>query len=534
MEASIPFTSVELWTAWSICQAARRRWLMTDPLGYPEFELRGRPPLLSPDDGGPPEIEFQSKPRQGGGLRQEVLFDVVTATFLQAVANRLSERNLGLAHSLSARLFGLRLKEENPYQLWSTTVPAWIRSELAEGRVVILGDVRNYYGSIGRGEIERALHRGALGDTLVAEILARLDAINAIPDAEGSTRSGLPVAPEEFIWLLADLVLAPVDEEVARSPGVLGYARWVDDILIATNAGNADRVIELLRGALRAHGLDLNLGKTRVVASLRDFEQTFLHDEHRIVSDLFLTQTAGAISAQQEEALAALIGRAGVDSIEQARLWKRIYGLARRLRSPLLLRRARADLERIPGAELQIVGYLGAFDWPEEAAAKVLNSFSGETSDTRTLGTLRTMLATTWPLSAEVDQALRSLAAGTRRGVHPFCAALAFACLMKASPPDRAVTQGEALLQSLDSLASATARRVAIELLWLLPDLRSRLHERVAADRGRTVQAIGPLLARDRAHPVAPGLADRLRRAANAGTFWGDIDKWIARELHLV
>jgi hypothetical protein len=534
MEASIPFTPAELWTAWSTCQAARRRWLMTDPLGFPEFELAGRPPLLSPEDGGPPEIEFQSKPRQGGGLRQEVLFDVVTATFLQAVANRLSERDLGLEHSLSARLFGLRLKHENPYQLWSTTVPAWIRRELGEGRVVILGDVRNYYGSIGRARIERALQRGALGDALVADTLARLDAINAIPDAAGITRSGLPVSPEEFIWLLADLVLAPVDQSIERSAGVLAYARWVDDILISTNAGNADRAIELLRGTLQEHGLDLNLGKTRVITSQRDFETAFLHDEHRIVTDLFLTQTAGSISPQQQEALEALIRRPGVQSIEQARLWKRIYGLARRIRSPLLLTRALADLERFPGAELQILGYLGAFGWPDDAAAKIVSSFSGETSDTRTLGALRTLLATTWEMSSDLDRALRSLVTREKCTVHPFCAVLAFACLRKATPSGRSGMHGEALLQAVDGLGSPAARRVALELLWLQPALRPALRERVAADRSRTVRALGPLLARDPAQPVPAGLVDRLRRATKAQIFWGDVDGSIARELHIV
>jgi hypothetical protein len=528
------FAPVDFWMAWSTCRAARRRWLISDPLGYAEVEIAGFPAW--PPSGEPRvvEVDFHTKPKQSGGLRLEVLPDVFTGTYLQAVADRLGERDLDLKSSLSARLFGLRLKQENPYEVWSSTVPTWIQRELVSGRVVVIADIREYFGSITRQQIEGALRKAALDEDILQEALCLIDSLNAVPDAHGATRSGLPVAPEEFFWLVADLVLGPVDEALGRTLPSPACARWVDDFLIATNPGGGDRALTKLDAVLESHGFRLNHAKTRVVTSPEEFERVSRFAEHRILNDLFLTQIKGSISTQQLDAFEQLIRHQGTASTEDGRLWKRLYGLAGRLRSPLLLERAIADLDRIPAAELQILAYLGELGWPDNTAAEAFASVAEETSETRAIGMLRTLVGSSSPLSASLRCTLRALVHDLDRRVHPFAVVLAFACSLKDADPADVLSDGRQLLRRLPSLTSASARRVGIELLWLLPQLRPELRSQIAGDPSRIVRGLQSLAQVESGHEKQLHRFDNTRKASPRRPNWGGLDLRIAHEFHLV
>ena len=142
----------------------------------------------------------------------------------------------------------------------------------------------------------------------------------------------MPVSPEEFFWLVADIVLAPVDAALQQSAPVLSNARWVDDILISTNARDADQVIGLLGATLQEHGFELNAKKTRILTSSRHYEEIFLHAEHRVLNDLFLTHTGGLLSEQQQQAFLKLVDGSSALSTEDTRLWKRRQERASRQR----------------------------------------------------------------------------------------------------------------------------------------------------------------------------------------------------------
>jgi len=527
------FQPVDLWIAWSTCRATRRRWLIADPLGYPEIEPTEFPKLSTNGWGQTVEADFQIKPKQGGGLRLEVLPDIFTSTYFQAVADRLAERDLGLASSLSARLFGLRLKQGNPYEVWSSVVPAWIRTELASGHCVVFADIHDYFGSIKLEQIEAALRRAGLEEEIWRSTIALVDALNKTPDEQGAIRSGLPVVPEEFFWLVADLVLAPVDEALDGILPFSAYARWVDDFLVATALSDVDPVLARLQFEVETRGFRLNPTKTKVFTSLEEFENVSRLTEHKILDDLFLTQVQGSISNEQQTALDRLIRSQRTTSPEDGRLWKRIYGLAERLRTPLLLERAIADLDRLPLAELQILAYLSALGWPNLTATQALGSISKVKSQTRALGTLRALVSSSSGPSAKVKQILQSFLLEPDSDCHPFVCVLAFACLIRDSDPGELLFEGQQLLERLPRLASATARRVAIELLWLIPHLRPELSKQIALDQSWEVKCLQSLANADRADKQRMYRFER-RATPPRSLDWGEVDLRIARAFHLV
>ncbi len=491
---AVPILSlIELRAARAGCCDARRRWLITDPLNYPEYQIpnsvAGGSPLLEV------EVEFLTRPKQSGGTRLEILPDLATSTYLQAVANRLSERDLDLESSLSARIFSLQLKQENPYDVWSDNVPAWIRAELDDGRAVAIADIRDYYGSVDSTQIKTALRRPELEQATSDDAILLIEKLNSLPGPEGTTRSGIPVAPDEFFWLLGDLVLGPIDVALTGQPTVLSHMRWVDDYFLATSPGRVDCAVAQLAKILGERGFQLNEAKTRVFCSVEQFERATLAREHRIITDLFMAGAAGGLLAGQLGRLGDLVQREPRASIEENRLWRRLYALARRLKNPLLLDRALADLDRLPNAELPILGYLGAFSWRHPAAEKLGALLSAGGPDSRGLGMLRALLASEVDVPRELHPLLLNLVESPKSGLHPFCRVLAYGCLVKMRAAGRARSEAtEALLHALGGLQSATARRVGIELLWLQPPLRQKLRKAITEDRSPVVRSLASLV----------------------------------------
>jgi hypothetical protein len=485
------FASVDFRMAWATCRARRQRWLISDPLDYAELERMEGPPFQRDNAPRAVEVDFLTRPKQSGGTRLEVFPDIFTSTYLQAVADRLGNRDLGLRNSLSAHLYGLRLKHANPYEVWSRDVPNWIRSQLSTGRVVVVADLRDYFGSVSRVQIAEALARARLENGIREEALYLVDAINGVPGPDGVPRSGIPVAPEDFFWLVADLVLEPLDLAIEAAPGTLAYARWVDDLFVATDVPMVERVLAELHTVANGHGFRLNEHKTHVLDSITDFERNRLQREHDLLTDLFLTVSVGAMSFQQQDDLGQLIGSLGAVSVEERRLWKRIYGLARRLRSPLLLDRALGDLAQMQGAEFQILSYLAALGWPRGTAATALQTLSHSETDARSLGALRALLGSSWPGEPNLGQVLRKLLYGPAISAHPFTPVLAFACLLKAGRQGTDVdADANQLMLRLPGLTSATARRVALEMLWLKPRLRAKLRAHLDNDPSPTVRGL--------------------------------------------
>jgi hypothetical protein len=269
-----------------------------------------------------------------------------------------------------------------------------------------------------------------------------------------------------------------------------------------------------------------------VYTNIGEFERASLSREHRIVTDLFMTTQNGAASGLHQRRLEELVFQTGDGSMEDTRLWKRLYALARRLQSPLLLRRALLDLDRLPGAELPILAYLGALGWRGVTKEAIAERYSGGAVDTLSLGLLRSLLGSLGSAPSWAQPLLRQVLEPSENHVHPFCTVLAFACLSQILPPRELASYARLFLHSLPALQSAMARRVGVELLWQMPDLRRDLTKLVDEDRSASVRSLRKLVRRTTRRStggtsIHQSEATDLRR-------WGGLDIRLAHQFGLV
>ena len=483
-----PPSTPDLQAALAECEQRWAKGLFIDPLGFPQFHDTVH--TVNAQNAPPVEAELVTRPKTGGGTRLEVVPDCVTSLRLQLVARRLRDRVLPSTYSV--------ISSQSPgsqqYALWSDTIPLWIRHRLVGGNTVLVADIEDYFGSVPTPLIKTALNCAGLDGATIGGVSDTIQAINSIPDHTGATRRGIPVSQDDLFWYVADLVLRPVDKLLAQHAGIGRHLRWVDDFFIAVESTDAvDHALRVLTAALAPIGLHLNLAKTRVFDSLPQYDHQSLAHQHRTVNSLLLTSERAPLSRSQHRVFAKLTEMDRVQSTEHSRLWKRIYALATRLRSSALVSEAVNDLTLFPTAEAQISSYLEAVHWPSgtftEAARLLLRR---STTDTQAINLLQALLASPPPVEAQALCALRDLADSSPDNHHPYTLSLANACLVHLVP-----TEQYAATTRLFSLStnptSPRARRLAIQLLWLMPEYRETLAPQIARDPSHAVRSLADL-----------------------------------------
>ena len=228
--------------------------------------------------------------------------------------------------------------------------------------------------------------------------------------------------------------------------------------------------------------------------------------------------------------LAALSSLETADREGAARLLKRAYDLAALARTPALVGRAEADLERYPVVERSLFRYLAALGWPKPGRVLLLRAISGRYHDTFALSALSALLndCASPQLLPEVKPALLDASFGSSP-YHPLARVAAQACLARMSPAgDRARLAGD-FLDGAPALQSASARRAALALAWLVPALRDRVTKLVREDDSIVVRDLWTCL--------APGPGRRSRRGLERVAFdggptrWGGLERRLARVL---
>jgi hypothetical protein len=197
--------------------------------------------------------------KPGGGTRTLTLLGPGELRRYEAVVGAVVppvERALGrvaAANRARPAATGLRL------ETW-THARARYRRALASAacgsfRAAFVGDVRDCYGSITLGEVERALRLIGALDVQVEPVIEMLSGF------EDRGVRGLPVGPAPSA-VLANAVLASVDRALARA--VDGpVLRWVDDVVVfATDVQHARRAAAEFERALDRLGLTPHPGKS--------------------------------------------------------------------------------------------------------------------------------------------------------------------------------------------------------------------------------------------------------------------------------
>ena len=475
-------------------EVCRQRWaksLLADPLGYAEFD--GESGARNFATSSPVELESITLPKQGGGTRLEVVPDFVTSVALQVIAEQMDERDLALPHSVSASQLWLKCMEGQLYELWSDTVPMWIRHMLVGGKTVVVADVQDYFASIPICRIEFALRDAQLEEEIIERTLHTIGDINSIPDHLGKTRSGLPVTQDSLFWIIADLVLGPVDEQLVREPAIAGHLRWVDDFFIAVDSGAVEGALMALSTALEPIGLRINEGKTRVMSSLVAFERQVLTYEHRMVTSLMMASSRGPLSRSQGDAFKKLVETDRGQSMEHARLWKRIYTLASHLHSSVLATQAIDDLTRFPTAEKEISSYLRILNWPSGTGIQAVKQIARAVTDSESICLLHALLSADQPPDVSTRNALKDMSYSACGNLHPYALVLLHACLMAQQPKHERSAIAKQIFPLLTDSRSPMARRIAIEFMWLIPEHRRLLVELTAKDTSHTVRGLAAL-----------------------------------------
>ena len=461
-------------SAIEICRQRRATSVLSDPLGFAEFDATSARHGVSRRM--PVEADLVTRPKQGGGTRVEIFPDLVTSVQLQLAARQIS-----------------RGTPPQRYEVWCHTIPMWIRHALVEGMSVVVADVDSYFPSVSMSAIERALRRLQLDEENTETTLSAIRAMNEVPDENAETRTGLPVADEELLWLIADVVLRPVDDCLILEPLVTRHIRWVDDFYLAVNTTDVTRALTSLSEALEAQGFRLNEKKTRVFGSISEYERQALTHEHRVVTNLTMIGSRGKLSTLQQSALTELTELDRLSTPEHARLWKRTYALAERLRSPVLIPDALSDLDRYPTAEKQISSYLRALNWPCGTATMAAKRLARAPTDSHAIVLLRALLGAPDALAKSAVVALTDILESIPERMHPYAIVLLQACLMQSQSTHSSSVIVQQMLALTTHSKSPLARRVAIELLWLLPERRPILAKAVRQDTSLTVRGLNAL-----------------------------------------
>ncbi len=523
------FEPGDLWSAWTACRSAREAQLFSDPLLHAEFEIADVPPG---SDFTPERIEVDActRPKQSGGVRTELFPDPHTATLLQAVADRLQRRGTGAATSVAQVPHGVRLAAANQYEEWSSDIRTWIRKELAAGRIVVYADIENFFPSIPSPSIAGVLERSGLDPDVEGLTLRVLDRLRKLGRRSAASGAGLPVCPGDFFWLVADRVLRDVDTALDRAPHVVGHTRWSDDFLLSAAPGAERAALRRLAMCAGDNGFRLNARKTRVFSSWQDYQTRNLASEHESVNDLIAVHRNGGSKSEVQVLLAALNSLESADRQGAARLLKRAYDLAALARTPALVGRAEADLERYPVVERSLYRYLAALGWPQPGRTLLLRAVSRPSHDTLALSALSALLndCALPHIVPEVKPALLDASFGSSP-CHPLAGVAALACLARVSPAgERARLAGD-FLDRVPALESTSARRAALALAWLVPTLRDRIAALVREDHSIVVRDLWTCLAPSPGGKVRRGLK---RVAFDGGpTRWGGLERRLARLL---
>jgi len=517
-------TQNELLAAWAVCRAARDTWLVGDPLRFVDFDALGAPPEVNSWSHELLESLVVSRPKPSGGIRYEFFLDPFSATVLQVVAERIMQtRQLPVA-SVSARLFGIRLREADPYDLWTGSIPVWIRRQLGVGRTVVAADIANFFPCISRSRIEAVL--AALGEPALAdEILATFDILNQSGRVE---IAGLPVAPDEIFWLIADLSLQEFDDILRADPMVTDHVRWVDDVYVAVPSERAGDAEKLINSAAQQCGFSLNPAKTQHFVDTRAFETFSYAGVHRSLDRLFLIADSGDPGVIDRE-LRELRYAVADATPEATRVIKRIYGLGAKAGSSWLAEHAEQDLGLYPAAEVAILNYATSLAVAAVPMRLLENALLSPRFDSTRLAALRGLLAHQARVghAPEILEMLGRVAQWVPTGGHPLAWALAVGAYVTLAPGDARGAFSLRALEAVGSIPSGPSRRVAYEFLATLDTRRAAVLRAIKADSSRSVQLLARAL--DGSSQWA-GMGP-VRRFRKGPYSWGGADAAIARAL---
>jgi hypothetical protein len=442
---------------------ARARWTISDPFEYQD--ITSEKLLAYPTQDWPLDVDVVRKPKQGTGLRSERFVDLATGTLLQVIADALKERRQ-LAHQ-PGRPLAFQVGNADSYETWAKSLADWIGFELALGRAVIKVDFANFFHNIRPRQIRDAIVAAGLRDSVADAVLSIFNRINSADGERVPAERGLPVLPDEIVWIIADLILLPFDARVQNTARVTSYLRWVDDCFLSCSPEQVHEVTNAMSDLVSEFGFCLNVAKTTVMTSTYAMDQELLLHEHNLLSELFELARYSPDPESLDRFIPQIYNRLAPGKSEHARVIKRLYTLASSIGSSHLIANIKHDLQKFPAAEVQILEYMWHLKWPNEIRDILVQMILGKYTESGQLFSLQLLLRDSEvTITNDIEVACLSIINGSST-THDIINCLAFIVVLARSPAHRQ-TVATLFLHNVPSYRSAMARRLAYEALYIL------------------------------------------------------------------
>jgi Reverse transcriptase (RNA-dependent DNA polymerase) len=135
-----------------------------------------------------------------------------------------------------------------------------IAASLQSGRVAVVTDIKQFYPSADTGLVLQKLRsRLERKNSAFRQAPSQIVAFfKSVMDAGGN--EGIPIGPS-VSHILGHLALDEVDEELTSKYGSQ-YYRYVDDIVVVSDAASAKGVEQYIASSLKRHGFEMNASKT--------------------------------------------------------------------------------------------------------------------------------------------------------------------------------------------------------------------------------------------------------------------------------
>lgn len=166
------------------------------------------------------------------------------------------------------------------------------------GRFVLSTDIQNFFPSIYTHSIPWMLHgKGAAKAQMKSATLPGNVIDKAVREGQDGQTMGLPIGPDAS-WVLAEALLARVEEALLQAiPTIRGH-RFNDDITIVTSShAEAEHAMDVLQTCLADYELSLNPRKTSI-------RQLPLPIEHAGIAELRAWTFRSTARAQQSDFIA--------------------------------------------------------------------------------------------------------------------------------------------------------------------------------------------------------------------------------------
>jgi hypothetical protein len=148
-----------------------------------------------------------------------------------------------------------------------------IAAALSHGKIAVITDIKSFYPSA-RPKAVLALLEQRLRARVIDSV-SPLSILGFFEQLMGQA-NGIPIGPSAG-HVLGHLVLEPVDKELTSKFGDQ-YFRYVDDIIVVTDAKEASKTTQIIEASLEGRGFELNASKT-VLLEPHDWRQLLLYPD---------------------------------------------------------------------------------------------------------------------------------------------------------------------------------------------------------------------------------------------------------------